>query len=508
MTEIVTPAAVVIPYAGAVLAFVAGQRGAKPLGLLTAALTTGAAGLLAWSVLETGAVRHEIGGWGAPLGIDLVADGLGTAMVAATAAIGLPVTVYAARYFPPDQRGLAGWTSETAFWPLWLFLWAALNTLFLSGDAFNLYIGLELVTLAAVGLVVLGGNRVALMAGLRYLLAAFFASLAYLLGVAFLYLSAGTLDLAIMSGRLEGAPAVPAAVVLMTMGLALKAALFPLHFWLPDAHSRAPTPASAVLSGLVIMAAIYLLIRLWLQVFPPSITVPGSQLVGAAGVVALLWGSVRAIRSRRLKLLLAWSTVAQVGLVAIVLPVGLAGADAATVAASLPALGDGTAALAGPNAAPGNAWQGGALLAAAHGLAKASLFLAAGVLIHARGHDRLGELHGAGRHLPLTVAAIVLAGASLAGVPGTGGEAGKHLLVEAAAASGQWWWELPLNGSILLTAAYVLLVLWRVVRTGPAGRGEPVPLAMQAAPLVLALMAVGLGLAEHEAVLLLQAGAP
>jgi multicomponent Na+:H+ antiporter subunit D len=495
MSGVSAAVVVLLPYGGAVLAFLAGRRGAKPIGLVTAALTTAAAGVLAWTVADLGPLRHAIGGWGAPLGIELVGDGLAAVMIGATAAIGLPVSLYATRAFPSNPRGLAGWTEETAFWPLWLFLWAALNSLFLSGDAFNLYVALELVTLAAVGLVVLGGNRVALVAGLRYLLTAFFASLAYLLGVAFLYLAAGTLDLAIMSDRLDGAPSVPVAVVLMTLALAMKAARFPLHFGLPDAHSRAPTAASAVLSGLVIMAALYLLIRLWLQALPVSVTIPGSQVVGAAGIVALIWGSFRALRSPRLKLLLAWSTVAQVGLIAIAVPVGLGGTG---------------------GSATSDAWQGGALLAAAHGLAKASLFLAAGVLIHARGHDRLRELHGSGRHVPITILAIGLAGASLAGVPGTGGDAGKHLLADVAAGSGHWWWEHALNGSLLLTAAYILRILWQLVRPATGSDGgqvpcrdrEPVPLRMQAMPLLLAVLAVGLGLLEHDVTLLLRAGAP
>jgi multicomponent Na+:H+ antiporter subunit D len=496
MSEVVLPAVVAVPFTGAVLAFVAGRRGSRAIGLLTAGLTSMAAALLVLAVAESGPVGHPVGGWGAPLGIDLVGDGLAAAMIGATATIGVPVSVYAARSFPPGLPDLAGWTRASAFWPLWLFLWASLNALFVSGDAFNLYVALELVTLSAVGLVVLHGNRVALVAGLRYLLAAFFASLAYLVGVAFLYVGAETLDLALIAERLAGGmPGVPAAVALMTGGLALKAALFPLHFWLPDAHSRAPTPASAVLSGLVIMAALYLLIRLWLQALPVSVTIPGSQVVGAAGIVALIWGSFRALRSPRLKLLLAWSTVAQVGLIAIAVPVGLGGTG---------------------GSATSDAWQGGALLAAAHGLAKASLFLAAGVLIHARGHDRLRELHGSGRHVPITILAIGLAGASLAGVPGTGGDAGKHLLADVAAGSGHWWWEHALNGSLLLTAAYILRILWQLVRPATGSDGgqvpcrdrEPVPLRMQAMPLLLAVMAVGLGLLEHDVTLLLRAGAP
>jgi multicomponent Na+:H+ antiporter subunit D len=487
--------AVLVPFAGAALSFLTGSRRGVPVGPTFSLLTALAVATLTWLVATEGPARHRVGGWDAPLGIELHADGLAVAFLAVTAVVGLAVGVYAGRYFTPRKGDQ--WTARVSFWPLWLGLWASMNALYLTADTFNAYVCLELVTLGAVGLVILGGVPRALAAGLRYLLAAFFGSLAYLTGVAILYAVTDVLAIELVAARLAGdVPAAPvlAALGLMSVGIAVKAALFPLHFWLPDAHSRAPVPASAVLSGLVVTAALYLLLRVWFAVVPASLASDWSVLLGLGGLAALLVGSYRAVRAARLKILLAHSTVAQVGLVVLAVPIGLGWAGSG----------------APLDATLAEARAGGATLAVAHALAKASLFLAAGALMHAAGTDRLRELRGVGRGLPLVVLALVLAGASLAGLPWTGGDAGKHLLLHAAEAGGQWWWWLALWASVPLTAAYVLVLVWRSVarrRGDERGRSEGVPLPMQLAPLVLALAAVGLGLVAPAWEELLEVGA-
>jgi multicomponent Na+:H+ antiporter subunit D len=178
-------------------------------------------------------------------------------------------------------------------------LWAALNGLFLAGDLFNLYVMLELLGLAAAALGALTGSRDAVSANLRYLLVGLLGSMTYLLGVALLYTAYGT-----GHGPAErmpcvapNAPSTAAALVLMTAGLALKAALFPLHFWLPPAHANAPAPVSAALSALVVKAAFYLILRLWLDLFAPVATDRRGMLLGLLGAGAVLWGSWRALRA-------------------------------------------------------------------------------------------------------------------------------------------------------------------------------------------------------------------
>jgi multicomponent Na+:H+ antiporter subunit D len=523
MSDLLPPLVVVVPFAAAGLAFLAGGRISTAIGL-AGSLGTGALALiLALRVAVDGTQRHILGGWSPPLGIELAADPLSAAMILTTTVVGLPVSLFAmgsaatATGRRPGAPGPPGGESRpvrgqaagagadaghergsapgdhavepAAFWPRWLFLWGSLNALFLARDVFNVYITLELVTLAAVGLVLLSNERAALVAGLRYLLVAFFGSVAYLLGVGMVYGATGTLAFDQVAARLPEAPVVPAVAALMTAGLAVKSALLPFHAWLPPAHSRAPAPASAVLSGLVVMAGLYLLVRLWIEVFPAAIP-GGAGILGVAGVAALAYGSVRAVMAPRLKLLLAWSTVAQVGLIVLAIPAGLAalegleavragaaaaaGAAAGTAAAAggigAGAEGMSVMAAAGGIGAAGDARAGMALLAGSHALAKASLFLVAGLVANTVGHDRLRELGAPWRRMPLASLAVVLAGASLLGIPGTGGEAGKHLLADLARDGGAWWWGAAIDGSSLLTATYLAVLAWAmaVPHRGPA----------------------------------------
>jgi multicomponent Na+:H+ antiporter subunit D len=513
VTDGLLPLAVVVPLAGASIAFLAGGRGATLVGLAGSVLTAALGLAIAALVILDGAQRHALGGWVPPLGIELRADGLSVAMLVTTAVVGLPVSLFAMgqardRIATGDRPSDAGRESADAghdrgsapadhavhppaFWPRWLFLWGSLNALFLASDVFNVYITLELVTLAAVGLVLLSDEQAALVAGLRYLLVAFFGSVAYLLGVGLVYGATGTLAFEQVAEQLGDAPAVPAAAALMTVGLAVKSALLPFHAWLPPAHSRAPAPASAVLSGLVVMAGLYLLVRLWLGVFPETITI-GATVVGIVGLAALAYGSVRAVLAPRLKLLLAWSTVAQVGLIVLAIPAGLAAMGAGAVDPLDPAAAAGVGSLAAgagtgltsaatmPLAVAGGSADaaaetraGMALLAGAHALAKASLFLVAGLVASAVGHDRIRDLGAPWRRMPLATLAVVLAGASLLGVPGTGGEAGKHALADLARDGGAWWWSVAMDASALLTGAYLAVLGWALLAPVREASGGP-----------------------------------
>jgi multicomponent Na+:H+ antiporter subunit D len=422
-----------------------------------------------------GEVRQGVGGWEPPLGIGMAADGLSAALVAMTAVVGAIVSLHARRSLGPEPGAGGRWSERDGFWPLWLFGWAALNALYLSRDVFNIYVALELLTVAAVSLVVLAGGREALTAGTRYLLAALLGSLAYLLGVALLYGEAGTLDVALIGERLEPGPAVAAAVTLMVLGLALKTALFPLHFWLPRAHASAAPPVSAVLSALVVKGSFYVILRLTADAFPSALGPPTGVLLGAMGAGAICFGSVQAIRQERLKLMIAYSTVAQVGYLFLLFPL------------AVPAGGDG--------AWDAGAFQGGSYQALAHGFAKAAMFLAAGNFARALGHDRIGGLAGVAGHAPASLFAFAAAGASLVGLPPTGGFIAKWLLLESSIASGGWWWSVVIAGGGLLTAIYVFPVVKRAL-TPPDGETRliPVPRGMEWCALGLALGAVALGL--------------
>jgi len=461
---------VLLPLSGALACFLWPRR-SVPLGLFVAlAVVTCVAGL-ARLVAEQGAQRYAVGGWGAPLGIDLYADGLSLLMLMVTAALGLGISVYATGYFEGKRSAV--------FWPLWLFLWAALNALFLSADIFNLYVTLELLGLAAVALVALAGGAEAVISAMRYLLVSLLGSLFYLLGVALFYHSYGSVDIAILAERVEPSPAVWAAMGLMSAGLLLKTALFPLHFWLPPAHASAPAPVSALLSALVVKASFYILLRLWLEVFPPASAALG-QLLGVLGAAAVLWGGLQALRQTRLKMLIAYSTVTQLGYLFLAFP----------LASSI-------------------AWKGALYTVASHALAKAAMFMAAGNILRFGGHDRIADLDRVAQRLPLTLTAFALAGVSSMGLPPSGGCIAKWLLLEAAMRAGQWWGAIILILGGLLAAAYVFKVI------GPAftqaevtHEARAVPAVMEWTALALALAAILLGLFAPWPLAVMEIGLP
>ena len=476
------PWLVALPLGGAVLSFVLRAR-AQAVGIVTALVTAAAGLLLALQVADDGVQRHQVGGWGAPLGIDLQADGLSAAMVVMTAVVGLGVSVYGSAYFVGGHDDAAH--QRAYFWPLWLLLWTALNALFVTADVFNAYVTLELLGMSAVALVALAATPAALTGAMRYLLVGLLGSLLYLLGVGLLYGAATTLDL----GQLAAAPlplgTAAVAIGCVTAGLLVKTALFPFHFWLPPAHASAPAPVSAVLSALVVKASFYLLLRFWFYVVPELAVEVLVQALGVLGAAAVVWGGLRALTAERLKLVVAYSTVAQIGYLFLVFPLALGEAEGFT------------------------AWGGAVLLVLAHATAKAAMFLSAGAILKAAAHDGVSGIDGTAQAMPLTIFAFALAGVSLIGLPPTGGFAAKWLLLNAALASGQWWWALVLIAGSLLAAAYTFRVLAHAFTRLP---GDAPPCAchrgLEWSALALAGVALALGFVAADVLDLLRVGAP
>lgn len=474
---------IVLPLAAGIVAFVA-SRVAAWLTIAVALLQLLLSLRVAWSVLDGGRLRYEVGGWGAPLGIDLHADGLSALMLVMTALVSLGVTVYATAYFTCAEHDLVQHHTRDLFWPVNLFLSAALNSLFLSGDIFNLYVTLELLTVSAVALIGLAGTVEALAAALRYLLIAVMASLFYLLGVALLYSVYGTVDWQLLGNQFQSDPPSRCAIVLIAIGLLLKTALFPLHFWLPPAHANAPAPASALLSGLVLKAPLYVLLRLWFDVFPYADLQAAGHLLGALGAAAILWGSVQAIRQRHLKLLVAYSTVAQIGYLFLVFS------------------------LAAEPTAAWNAWSGTAYFALSHACAKAAAFMAAGSLRYATNSDEIDSLMGTAQQQPLSVFAFGLAGVALMGLPPSGVFLSKWLLLNSALAARQWGLALLMLVGGLLAAIYVFRVVAKSLVAAEGQMTRTVPLVMQWTPVVLALLSILLGVVALQPIALAEVGAP
>ena len=472
---------VAAPLVAAVVSFVRPRWG-----ILTAMVGVS---LVVLGALELASVIHEsgpqtiaLGGWNTPLGIGWRIDGLTVTMLLTAGVVGWPVTVYAHNYF----AGASG-TAERYFWPLWMLLLSALCALFLSNDLFNWYVTLELLSLSAVALVTLSGKKAALEAAQRYLFASLLGSLLYLMGVALIYNAYGSLDVHLLRIAIEPSTPVWVALALMMTGLLIKSAVFPLHFWLPGAHGAAPAPVSAILSALVVKGAFYILIRLWLDLMPVAPPKTVTLLLGSLGATAIFWGSLQALRTTRLKMLVAYSTVAQLGYLALFFP--LSGADER-----------GQAALTGI-----------VYFMVAHAFAKGAMFLAAGNLQRAAGHDELDVLAPTAQALPVSMFAFAIAGVSIMGLPPSGGFIAKWTLLDAAIRDDAWIWVAVMILGGLLSAGYIFRVLaLSFVAAGPTQRTDlsPVTRSSEWASLLLAAMALLLGLNALPVLELLRIGLP
>ncbi|MDJ0807543.1 MAG: proton-conducting transporter membrane subunit [Gammaproteobacteria bacterium] len=421
---------IALPLSGAILSVLL-PRAANGIGLASVLGSLAAALAVIWTVADQGPLTYAIGGWTPGLGIALRADGLSALLLLLSALVAVAASVYATAYFRQAEQ-------RQRFWTLWLLLLSALHALFLAADLFNLYVTLELLGLSAAALTALSGQREALEAALRYLLLGLLGSLAFLAGVALLYTGYGSLDISTLTHRLSPGLTGWSAAALMTSGLLIKTALFPLHFWLPPAHANAPAPVSAILSALVVKAAFYLVLRLWLEPFASLSTPELVQMLGVLGAIAVIWGSWQALQAERLKLLAAYSTLAQIGYLFLFLPLILETSDETLRHAALGGL---------------------LLMALTHGLAKSALFLAAGVVQQHAGHDRIAELRGTAQALPATTFTLALAGVALIGLPPSGAFLGKWQLIAGALQAELWWMLGVVLAGSLLAAGYVFRLL-------------------------------------------------
>ncbi len=429
------------------------------------------------AVLDQNVVHLALAGHASPLGIEWRLDSLSLLMLWLNVGITVLISLHAGFTFRPDSdRG-------RRFWPLWLILFASMNALVLSADLFNLYVTLELVTLAAIGLIAVESKPAALRAGMRYLLLALMASLLYLLGVGLIYGQAGTLDLYLIAEQIEPGWLPVTALTLMIVGLLIKSAVFPLHAWLPAAHGNAPGPVSAILSAMVVKVSIYMIWRLWFWGAAGWDLTTAANLMGLLGAAAIVYGSLAALVQDRLKMIVAYSTVAQLGYLMLLFP----------LASAL-------------------AFQAASYHLLSHGLAKAAMFLAAANILNSVGTDRLQRLAGVDQRLPLDVFALALGGVSILGLPPSGGFVAKWLFLEAAWQQQAWGWLILVAGGGLLAAAYLFRVLGVIClhprkRLDKRPRRENPDLASVAA-LILAVGAIAAGFFSAPVLDLVSAGLP
>lgn len=427
---------VVIPMAVAPLVAVLPSRSGLGYGLatVTAALTFLVAVLLASQVAEQGALAYEMGSWPVPFGIGLMVTPFSAVMALIISGGSLAALLWGAKSLENEM----GREHHALFLSCWLLASSGLLGIVVTADAFNAFVFMEISSLASYVLVAAGPNRQALTAAFKYLVTGSLGATFYLIGVGYLYMMTGTLNFSDLAARLpevsETTPVLIASGFIM-LGLALKAAVFPMHAWLPNAYQHAPTPVAVFLAACSTKVAIYLLIKFDFSVLQPNLTDHAalfSAVLTPLAVLAFLVGSALAIFSNDLKRMLAYSSVAQMGYI--------------LLASSL-------VSAAGLTAAIVHIFN--------HALMKSALFMAVGCLVIRFGSSRLSDLAGAGKQMPLTMLAFVLAGLSLIGVPLTAGFISKWMLIQAML-------ELGAQGIvfivlILISSLLAVVYIWRVV---------------------------------------------
>ncbi|MFF3392011.1 complex I subunit 5 family protein [Streptomyces sp. NPDC002669] len=483
------PLLVAVPLFGAALLVAAGRRLPRLPAEAFAGVLAGATAALALTMSARPSPVHDewVGGWdpdrGPAVGIVLVGDGVALGLVALVSLLATAVLIYSWRYF--DERTLR---HTGAFPALILLFQAGMCGFVLAGDLFNAFVFFELMGVVAYALT---GHRVeepkAVQGALTFGVLNSLGAYATLIGIALLYARTGELSMRAIGQRLdvrEGPDAlVLAAFALVLTGLLVKAAAFPFHFWLPDAHAVAPTPVCMLLSGVMVELGVYGVARVYGTVFSGPGGIPPDDAGRALIVLGALTGLVGAVMSwqqRHVKRLLAYATVAHTGLFL----VGLG--------------------LTSPKAA-----EGVALYIVGHAGAKAALFACAGILLDRYGSIDEHDLYGKARELPLVSALFAVGGLALAGMPPFGTGLGKAAVEE----SGVLLTALCVAVSAA-TGAAVLRVTARVFRgigrrphgvradettgtdeepetRGPLGR---VPVTMQAVPVALLLGALAAGL--------------
>ena len=390
--------------------------------------------LLLQQVMQTGTISYELGGWSPPWGIEYRIDKLNAFIALIISGVSTVVLVAAQTSIEkeiPQEK-------HTLFYILYLLSLTGMLGIVTTGDAFNVFVFLEISSLSAYSLIALGRDRRALWASFQYLIMGTIGATFILIGIGLMYQMTGTLNMADLATRLPEVAetrTVTTAYVFFIVGVCLKLALFPLHLWLPNAYAHAPSIVTAFFAATSTKVAAYLLIRFTFSIFGVSFsftTLPMEMVFLTLGLLGIFVASTVAIYQDNIKHVFAYSSVAQIGYMI----VGFSMTTSAGLSAML-------------------------LHVFNHALMKGALFLALGAVMLRVGSTQLKDFQGLGRQMPLTMAAIVLGGLSLIGVPLTVGFVSKWYLVVAALEKG-WW---PVAGLVLLASLLAVVYVWRIVET-------------------------------------------
>ena len=390
-------------------------------------------------------VVYGSGGWPPPLGIVYVVDKFSAVMGVTAAAIMFLVVLYSIGYLGDNGKPRA------LYYVVMLLLGAAVEAIFYTGDLFNFFVMIELMAVTAYGLVAYRKDKgVAVEASIKYGIAACLAGIVLFVGVGFIYAYMGTLSMPDLAAKLNNistpmsyfsgvqASSITPVILILSLilwPLLLESAVFPLHFWLPDAHSEALSPVSAVLSGLVVNAGLYGVARLLYSVFGAvhstmsSLGIVMTVLI-IVGILGAFYSSIRMLVEKDVKRVIAFSTVLHMSYITIGIGLGTAAALTAVMYHFL-----------------------------AHAVSKTLAFLSIGILVAAAGSRRLDDLRGYARYYPGVVAATILAMLGLAGVPPLGTFPSKLLLIQASIGSGQ----IVAAGTIVVTSAIAAVAYFRII---------------------------------------------
>jgi multicomponent Na+:H+ antiporter subunit D len=465
------PAVILVPLVGAVLtpAIARGNaRIAYAIAISVMSATSAIALMLTIRVAQSGPFSYTVGGWRPPYGIELRFDEF-SAAVMIVCFLGLLAIIFSGRYAEReiDPRRVQ------YYYTLLLLNLTGMIGFVVTGDLFNLFVFMEILSLTGYALVAVAGKRTAEMAAFKYLIMGALSSLVVLFAIGVLYSITGSLNMVDIASRLAAyAPRMPATIAMaaLVLGFCVKAALFPLHIWLPDAHAIAPSPVSAILSGLVVKMGIVGMLRAY-QIYYHSDVLDLSSLnlvLVWLGAISIVMGAFFAIFQDDIKMMLAYSTISNIGY--IVMGLGLASTYGVI---------------------------GAAVHVFNHALIKATLFLGAGALIHQTGYRTLTDLRGVGRSMPLTAGAISIGAISIVGIPPTAGFLCKWYIALGAIQAKQ-----PLFGFALVFGALFIFIYYiRMVNSfyfqAPthaeiADAGDPPP-SMLVPVLILAALCLVMG---------------
>ncbi len=463
---------IAVPLIAGPLCVIFGNRHiAWGLAFLSSLLAFLFSGHMLLQVIDGDVLSYHLGGWAPPLGIEYRVDAANAFVLFLISGISTVVLPYARQSVAHEIKKV----SHTLFYCCYLLCFTGLLGVVVTGDAFNVFVFLEISSLSTYVLIAMGAerDRRALTAAYDYLILGTIGATFFVIGIGFLYIATGTLNMADLAVRLADMGdnrTVQAGFAFIVVGMGLKAAIYPLHLWLPGAYTYAPSVVTVFLAATATKAAIYVLLRFMFSVFQPDFVFELHTLtwiIMPLAILAMFAASLIAAFQTDLKRLLAYSSVAQVGYM--ILGIGLA--TKTSLSATIIHLFN-------------------------HGITKAVLFMVVGAFVMRVGSSFTKNLNGLGKQMPWTCTAFVIGGLSLIGVPGTAGFISKWLLIDASLKADLWWLAMLIVMSSLLAVVYV----WKAVEVlymqqpDEGSSAKEVPMSMLLPMWIMAIACVYFGL--------------